>query len=129
MIDLQEKGKKEESAWAQAAGLKYFNIPLSATHSAGDEMTTRFLQLVNDPANLPVYVHCAGGRHRTGEMTAIYRITHDGWTADQAFVEMKQYDWYSFGGHGPTKDYVFNFYGRYKNNQIAGITDATAKTK
>src|SRR6185369_7047625 len=108
VIDLQEDGKKEEANWAQSAGLKYINIPLSSKQAAGDERTTQFLQLVNDPANLPVYVHCAGGRHRTGEMTAIYRITHDGWTADQAFQEMKQYDWYSFGGHGSTKDYVFD---------------------
>ena len=40
---------------------------------------------MNDPTQQPVYVHCAGGRHRTGVMTAVYRISHDGWTADEAF--------------------------------------------
>ncbi len=25
-------------------------------------------------------------------MTAVYRMAHDGWTPDQAFQEMKQYD-------------------------------------
>jgi hypothetical protein len=29
------------------------------------------------------------GRHRTGALTAVYRITHDGWIAQQAFEEMK----------------------------------------
>ena len=46
---------------------------------------------MNDPANQPVYVHCVGGRHRTGVMTAAYRITRDAWTSEQAFKEMKQY--------------------------------------
>jgi len=31
-------------------------------------------------------------------MTAIYRITRYSWTADQAYREMKQYDYYSIGG-------------------------------
>jgi hypothetical protein len=31
-------------------------------------------------------------------MTAIYRIIHDSWTVDQAYQEMKQYDYYSIGG-------------------------------
>ena len=55
------------------------------------EQLSLFLKVVNDPANHPVYVHCAGGRHRTGVMTAVYRMHHDKWTAEQAFKEMKQY--------------------------------------
>jgi protein tyrosine/serine phosphatase len=51
----------------------------------------QFLALVNDPASQPVYVHCVGGRHRTGVMTAVYRMTHDGITGKAAFQEMKQY--------------------------------------
>ena len=39
-----------------------------------------FLKIVNDPKNQPVYVHCVGGRHRTGVMTAIYRMTVDKWS-------------------------------------------------
>jgi len=128
IIDLQNDGKSEEADWVQSAGMKYINLPLSSKHAAGDSIATQFLRLVNDPSNLPVYVHCAGGRHRTGEMTAIYRITHDGWTADQAFNEMKQYDWYSFGGHGATKDYVYDFYARYGNNQIAGLPASNANS-
>ena len=45
------------------------------------EEIAAFLNIVNDPASQPVYVHCVGGRHRTGVMTAVYRMTHDGITA------------------------------------------------
>ena len=119
VIDLQEDGDRREPAWVRNAGLQYFNIPLSSTRPATDEQTKHFLDLVNDPQNWPVFVHCAGGRHRTGEMTAIYRITRDSWTADQAYREMRQYDYYSVGGHGPLKDYVFEFYNKYLSAKSA----------
>jgi protein tyrosine/serine phosphatase len=59
-------------------------------------------------------VHCKGGRHRTGALTAIYRITHDGWTADQAYKEMKEYEFEHgfFGGPSAQKHYVYSFYER-----------------
>ena len=112
VIDLQEDGNPRESGWVRGCGMRYLNIPLSSKRPATREQTDYFLGLVNDPRNLPVFVHCAGGRHRTGEMTAIYRITHDGWTADQAFQEMERYDFYSTWGHGSLKDYVFQYYSQ-----------------
>jgi protein tyrosine/serine phosphatase len=107
--------------------MQYFNIPLSSTRPATAGQTEDFLKLVNDPQNWPVFVHCAGGRHRTGEMTAIYRITRDSWTADKAYQEMKQYDYYSIGGHGPLKDYVFEYYGKYLAARIAAATAGPGK--
>lgn len=116
VIDLRRDFKPEAEKWAGEAGLKYFRIPLNAGRPATNEQTSYFLSLVNDPANWPVYVHCKGGRHRTGALTAIYRITHDGWTADQAYNEMKEYDFNSgFLGGGPEaqKKFVYSFYEHY----------------
>jgi tyrosine-protein phosphatase SIW14 len=70
----------------------------------------QFLELVNDPANQPVYVHCQGGRHRTGVMTAVYRMTKDGWTADRAFAEMKQYKFGADFLHSEFKDFVYAYH-------------------
>lgn len=117
VIDLQKKGKPEEEQWARKAGLKFFKIPLSSTKHATAEQTEYFLKLVNDPENLPVYVHCAAGKHRTGSMTAIYRITHDGWTAERAFQEMDDYGYYGFPNHGSHKKYVFRYYDNYLRAQ------------
>ena len=114
VIDLQARGKLQEWRWVQDAGMQYFKIPLSDQRPPTTDQTEYFLKLVNDPANWPVYVHCAGGRHRSGEMTAIYRITHDSWTAKQAFEEMKRYKYYSFGGHGSLKDYVYQYYEAHR---------------
>ena len=110
VIDLQKNGSNEESDSIRDAGMNYFRIPLSTTSPATAEQTDHFLRLVDDPGHWPVYVHCAAGRHRTGAMTAIYRITRDDWTADQAYDEMKKYGYYSFPNHGSLKDYVFEYY-------------------
>jgi protein tyrosine/serine phosphatase len=116
VIDLREDYKKGEESWVRDLGMTYVRIPLKTRIAATEEQTNYFLSVVNDPAKLPVYVHCKGGRHRTGAMTAIYRITHDGWTADQAWEEMKDYDFENgfFGGPGAQKKYVFTFYGRHR---------------
>jgi protein tyrosine/serine phosphatase len=81
--------------------------------SATEEQTNYFLKLVSDPENWPIYVHCKGGRHRTGEMTAVYRMNSQGWTADQAYEEMKKYDFEdSFFYPRSLKKYVFSYYAQ-----------------
>ncbi len=74
------------------------------------DAASKFLGLVNDKENWPVYVHCAGGRHRTGAMTAVFRMTNQGWDVDRAYGEMKDYDFYTRWGHKAMKKYVFNYY-------------------
>ena len=81
IVDLRKDSVAESADWARSAGLNYVNIPLTTKQAATPAQIEYFLKLVNDQANWPVFVHCKGGRHRTGEMTAIYRITKDGWTA------------------------------------------------
>jgi protein tyrosine/serine phosphatase len=111
IIDLRKDRISDASEWAQNAGLQYINIPLTTKRAATEEQTNYFLKLVSDPENWPIYVHCKGGRHRTGEMTAVYRMNSQGWTADQAYEEMKKYDFEdSFFYPRSLKKYVFSYY-------------------
>jgi protein tyrosine/serine phosphatase len=91
VIDLTKDGDQAEPGLVQAAGMRFFRIPMTTRQPPSPATIEYFLQLVDDPANQPVYVHCQGGRHRTGVMTAVYRMTVDGWTAARAFAEMKQF--------------------------------------
>lgn len=122
VIDLREDYKKAEETWVRDLGMNFFRIPLKTRVAATEEQTTYFLNLISDPANWPVYVHCKGGRHRTGAMTGIYRITHDGWTADEAYREMKKYDFENgfFGGPSAQRKFVFSFYERHHTPSAAG---------
>ncbi len=59
-----------------------------------DEDVVRFLRIVTDPANAPVFVHCQHGSDRTGTMIAIYRVAVQGWDREEAIREMVE------GGYG-----------------------------
>lgn len=112
VIDLQQDGERDEQQMVEAAGMKFYRIGLSDKSWPSPEKAEQFIKLVDDPANQPVFIHCHGGRHRAGIMTAIYRMTHDAWDADRAYTEMKRYGFESGFGHGGLKDYVYDFYAR-----------------
>ncbi len=112
VIDLTKDGRTDEPRLVKQAGMHFYRIPLTTSDRPSAAAVARFLGLVGDPANQPVYVHCQGGRHRTGAMTAVYRITHDGWTADRAYEEMRQYRFESLLGHPELKKFVFAYDSR-----------------
>src|SRR5215470_5053 len=109
VIDLQQDGPSNEAGIVTAAGMKFFRIGMTTSKAPTDAQVAQFFEIVNNPANQPVYVHCAGGRHRTGTMTALYRMTYDGWTADKAYTEMKQYHFEGFPDHPVLRNYVYAY--------------------
>jgi protein tyrosine/serine phosphatase len=109
VIDLTSGGRADEEHLVDLAGMRFVRIPLTTADRPSEAAVAQFLALVNDPANQPVFVHCQGGRHRTGVMTAVYRITKDGWSADQAYAEMKAFGFETFIGHPVLKQFVYDF--------------------
>ena len=110
VIDLQKDGPSQEAGYVKAAGMNFFRIGLTTTTAPNDTQLAQFFKIVNDPANQPVFVHCAGGRHRTGTMTALYRMTFDAWTPAQAYNEMKQYRFEGFPDHPVLRNYVYAYH-------------------
>ena len=98
-----------ERAMAERVGMQYVQIPMTTHEPPTAAQLAQFLSIVSDPAKQPVYVHCVGGRHRTGVMTAAYRMTQDGWNSDRAFKEMKQYNFGADFLHSEFKDFVFAY--------------------
>ena len=105
-----DDAQPNEKAMAAQAGMRYFQIPMTTHDAPTSAELAEFLKIVNDPANQPVYVHCVGGRHRTGVMTAAYRMTQHGWTADQAFKEMKHYKFGADFLHPEFKEFVYGYH-------------------
>lgn len=114
VIDLTRNGQAAEQRLVEAAGMTYHRIPLTTTARPLDAAVAEFLSLVTNPALQPVYVHCREGRHRTGVMTAVYRMTQDGWTADQAYAEMKKYRFEGFLGHPALKQFVYEYFPAFR---------------
>jgi protein tyrosine/serine phosphatase len=119
VIDLTYGGRFDEKGLVERAGMKFYRIPLKTSERPAESAVAKFLELVKDPSNWPVYVHCQGGRHRTGAMTAVYRMTKDGWTADRAYAEMKQYHFEGFPGHPELKSFVYDYYAHLDHSREA----------
>ena len=103
----EEDGRAEEKAMVEKHGMTYVHIPMQTRRPPTDEEIAAFMAAVD--AEGSVYVHCVGGRHRTGVMTAIYRMTKDGLTGDQAFREMKQYKYGPDFLHPEFKKFVYKY--------------------
>ena len=110
VIDLTRDGRDDERGLVERTGMKFYRIPLKTSERPSAAAVEQFLKLVNEPANWPVFVHCQGGRHRTGAMTAVYRMSNDGWTPDRAYLEMKQFHFEGFPGHPELKKFVYDYY-------------------
>ncbi|HET6976277.1 MAG TPA: tyrosine-protein phosphatase [Pyrinomonadaceae bacterium] len=109
VIDLQDDPTAYEKQSVEALGMKYINIPMSDKDYPESAKIEQFLKLVDDPTTGKFYVHCAGGRHRTGVMGAVYRFNRYNWNYDQVYAEMKKYDFYTRWGHGDMKKFVQDY--------------------
>lgn len=82
-----------EEAYCRAHGVRFVRIPpLSWIGTVGnapiDRGLKRFLDVVRNPANQPVLIHCQAGIHRTGLYVAFYRMDVEGWSKEEALSEM-----------------------------------------
>lgn len=102
-----EDGVSEEKEMVERHGMTYVHIPMKTRKPPTNDEIATFMAAVD--ADGGVYVHCVGGRHRTGVMTAIYRMTKDGLTGDQAFKEMKQYKYGPDFLHPEFKKFVYQY--------------------
>jgi protein tyrosine/serine phosphatase len=105
-----DDAEPNEKALTMQAGMSYAHIPMTMHRPPTEAQLAEFFRIVDDPAKQPVYVHCVGGQHRTGVMTAVYRVAEQQWTADQAFKEMKQYHFGADFLHWEFKKFVFGYH-------------------
>lgn len=127
IIDLRQDSEAYEKRIAESLGMTYVNIPMSDSTYPRQEQIDQFLKLVDDPSTGKFFVHCAGGRHRTGVMGAVYRFNHYKWNYDQVYAEMKDYDFYTRFGHGDMKKFVQDYAQKFEVNAANTPVTATAK--
>jgi len=115
IIDLRDDPERYERPLVESLGMRYVHIPMIAQKYPTQQNIDDFLKTVNDPGTGKFFVHCAGGRHRTGAMGAVYRFEFYKWDFDKVYTEMKQYDFYTSWGHGAFKDFVKDYYTRMQD--------------
>jgi len=75
----------DEQAAVEAAGMKYFNIPVVYANPT-DAEADQFLKITDDVANRPMFIHCTAAI-RVGAFWAIRRAVRDGVPVDAALEE------------------------------------------
>jgi tyrosine-protein phosphatase SIW14 len=82
--------KPRERKQVEAAGMHYISIRLSGIFPPKPQQIRQVLEVLENPARGPIYVHCRTGDDRVGLVIACYRIDHDHWTNEQALEEARQ---------------------------------------
>jgi len=85
--ELQEHRTRSEQEAVEAAGMRYMSLPMDGSAMPQDKQISRALAILRSGEF--VFVHCRGGRNRTGTVIACYRIAQDHWTNEQALAEAK----------------------------------------
>lgn len=92
-----------------------------------------YLKVLDDESNYPVLLHCKAGLHRTGRLTAIYRMEYEGWGVGEALRELRA-NGYGFVASSERDDFVIQFVQNYRPRANGGIpaprpTDDTERPK
>jgi len=90
VVDVRGNRANSEGKEVRRHGMQYVPIPWHCMFLR-DEVFARFLKLMRDNPDKKVFVHCRLGDDRTGMMIAAYRMAAEGWTADEAMIEMRQF--------------------------------------
>jgi tyrosine-protein phosphatase SIW14 len=112
---------EKESALCARLGVRWVFIkpdlvPKSQFPATRPIAIDRFLEVLDDPSAYPILVHCNAGLNRTGVITAVYRMEHDGWTSQQAWEELRAN---GFGDFTSTADnnYITQYVLSYRPGQ------------
>src|SRR5438046_9442406 len=98
---LKERGIKtvinlrmenDEAILVERLGLNYVHIPVEDIWPSSripEAAIAKYFEIINNPANYPIFFHCRRGADRTGAIAAFYRVAVQGWTAKKAYSEAR----------------------------------------
>jgi len=116
-----DRRKVSEVELCQELGVRYVWLapdllpPDAVLRGERPQTIQQFLKVCDDPSVYPILLHCKAGLHRTGVLTAIYRMEYNGWSRRAAFRELRQHgfgDWVSTDANPYIDQYVVRYQPR-----------------
>lgn len=96
----------DEGSAARTAGIQYCHLPFR-TATPDTAIVDRFLAVVGQPTNQPVFIHCSTAS-RAAALWLIKRARLDGWTVEEALTEAEAIGLTS----EPLKQFALDFVSR-----------------
>jgi protein tyrosine/serine phosphatase len=90
VVDMRSGSRKSEEKVVNKLGIKYVHISWHCPLPT-DKPFARFLEVIEHNPGKKVFVHCRLGDDRTGMAVAAYRMAEEGWSADEAMNEMRDF--------------------------------------
>jgi protein tyrosine phosphatase (PTP) superfamily phosphohydrolase (DUF442 family) len=117
IVNLKPGEHPEEEQEASRLGMRYVAIPWHCYHP-NDAAMANFLAVLRENPDKKVFVHCELGTDRTGMSVAAYRMSAQGWSAEEAMKEMQAFGF--SGSHHITcrglAEYEQSFPGVFKSH-------------
>ncbi|MGX7666249.1 dual specificity protein phosphatase family protein [Flavobacterium pedocola] len=109
--EIPEELTAEKEAVAKIPGVNYYNN--GSDQVPKQKNLDRFFQIMDDPANYPVLIHCYHGVGRAEMYSAIYRIEYEGMDRDKARTSTRILTkWSSFDLGKPKGDFLHAYESR-----------------
>jgi protein tyrosine/serine phosphatase len=84
-----------------------------------------YLSILDDQSTYPVLIHCKAGLHRTGRLTAIYRMEYHGWSQGEALRELRANGYGNFMA-SEADEFIIQFIKNYTPRKDRPKTPETA---
>jgi protein tyrosine/serine phosphatase len=89
IVNLRDVSEGDyEDQIASKFGFTFYRFPMNAWYTPDDSQIDQILNVISDPQNQPVFVHCLYGKDRTGLVVGLHRVLHEGWKRMDAYNEM-----------------------------------------
>ena len=89
--EASQSKELEECTTAAQLGIRVLPFPMPGDGMADFASLDAAADALADPANRPVFFHCAAGKMRSGAVLAAYRMKHCRWPLKEAMAEARRY--------------------------------------
>lgn len=122
----------EEQRYCEKEGIHYHRISphrwwAEDGPSPAEKGVRTFQEIMDDPKNYPVLVHCFAGVHRTGAYCAIYRMEYEKRPNTEAIAELRAGGYRNLDDEWDILGFLEDYQPRWKTAPKEGVTFSTSR--
>jgi tyrosine-protein phosphatase SIW14 len=123
---------RKEEKYCREMEIGYYRLPprewwAPSGPAPVEDNVRKFREVLANPDNYPVLVHCFAGIHRTGAYVAIFRMEHEHWSNAEALAEMKRWGYYNLDYEADVLGYLEQYSPTWKRQDPQAEAPADKK--